>query len=160
MQASKIKVKKVYAVNIAAKHEPRKLARFWVSSVTTSRVDDTGSPHDYSSMVSGQYLNDAGLRSGESVPLKPEQILGPFEEFMELVAKDNQEKEAKEAAAQAKNDDAMELARWLYAQAGVPMPNDLSDYKEVPFRVSRHGWGVDIQTQGVALLLAAIRAKR
>lgn len=154
MQASKIKPKHVYAVK-----RDDVLTRFLVASVITERIDITGSPHDYKSRITGNFLRDSGERSGapedERVALKPEQILGPFEEHAELVERQRQEKAAADAARAAREAALDRLWSLLYQATGQIADEDASRWRQ-PFRKS--STGVEIAGDGVEPLIKALEA--
>lgn len=140
MQASKITPKKTYAI----KHANDKLVRFVVSEVVQRRVDNTGSPHDYKSHVEGHLVGEH-----EKITLRPDQILGPFEDYAELLKTKEREDEQHRLAEQQKMNAALSCCRALYQKCGLPVP-DLSHYN-IPFRVN-YGDGITVNKDGVALL--------
>jgi hypothetical protein len=151
MQASKIVPESIYAVR-RGKDE---LVRFHVKSITTTRSKGTGSPHDFRSYVSGFYVEDhTPGELPESIKLDPEKILGPYEDYIELVQRKKQEEAARQAAADIEDEKVRAVARALYHFVDQPVPNKLDDYK-MPFRVSYKK--IEIDETGQALLLAAFK---
>lgn len=151
MQASKIVIGKVYAIK-----GDEGLKRFNVTSVVTIRSRNTGSPHDYSSHVHGTIIGDGGHPVGEVIKVNPDKVLGPFEDYVELVEKQKAEKAAREAASKAVEDRATKLRLALYALVNkqAPPANDRYNYSQ-PYRVSSGG-SLDITQEGVAWLLEAL----
>ena len=156
MQASKIMIGKVYAIK-ADRGEG--LKRFNIVSVTTVRSRSTGSPHDYSSYVSGTVLNDDGHPVGDVIKIDPEKVLGPFEDYAELVAQKKAQDAAREAATKAVNDRADKLRLTLYALVDQEAPpgNDRYNYSQ-PFRAS--SGSLEISQQGVQWLLEALEKSK
>jgi len=155
MQASKIKVKGRYAIY----DQNKQLVRFYVTSVVTSRTDNTGSPHDYSSKVNGHidtgdWTNDA---DNNRLSLDPEKILGPYEDYKELVERERAENAAKQAASDARDQLGFDLRRALYALIGEPCPNDERGHRQF-FRFT-YGGGVDISGDAAQRVIDALRRR-
>jgi hypothetical protein len=155
MQASKIKVKSIYAVRAA---DEVGLNRFNVTAVVQRRVDNTGSPHDYKSSVEGFVVEDndgVAVKDLKVIRLDPDKILGPFEEFAEL---DNRRKAELAAATQKAtefDETNLELRRLLYQLVGEPIPNDQRDWKQL-FRYT--GSTLSISSDAVEPLVKALKA--
>jgi hypothetical protein len=105
--------------------------------------------------VSGFYVEDHTPGDiSENIKLDPEKLLGPYEDYIELVQRKKQEEAARKAAADAEDEKVRAVARALYHFVDQPMPNKLDDYK-MPFRVSYKK--IEIDEIGQALLLAALK---
>lgn len=150
MQASKIEIGRIYAVN-----RDGSLARFQVSAVVTKRVNAYGNPHDYESTVEGRYFDD---ERPKTVVINPKTILGPYEEQAELKALADAKKAAQEAENKRREDLQLELYRALYAAAGLTPPNDHKEYRQAIRPDS--GYGVDIEWEAVEKLVEYFRARR
>lgn len=157
--ASKTKIGETYAVE-----RDGKLTRFIVDRVTTHRIGDDGGPTDYKSEIGGRFVladpvnamvNDPKVF--EKATIAPNALLGQFEEYDELVKQKEAEKEVRDAKHKAELDAGLDLWRLLYDVAGIPAPNDPSEFKQL-FRFSKYG-GIDItiSTEGVRPLLDALR---
>jgi hypothetical protein len=155
MQASKIQVGKTYAIE-----REGKLIRFNVESVTTTRFRNTGSPHDYTSRVQGSILAADAGDSNEAISVKPEAIKGPFEDYVELVARQTAEHEQRNAKAKAKTDAAEALRLEFYGMAGITPPEGLEPGKYgQPIRAESHG-GVYLDPDAVLALLHSLDPTR
>jgi hypothetical protein len=149
MQASKIVPGLVYAVR-----RGEALLRFRVIEVNTitKRRSANRSPHDSTSEIVGHWLDGDTPRKGE---LPPDDILGKYEDYAELVERKRQEEAATEAkrTADAKQAKADRLA--LYAFLGIEPPQKADDYSQI-FRVS---FGrVEINSEGARAIVARIAA--
>jgi len=157
MQASKIKIGGLYAIRLEDE-----LVRFEVSEVVTRRVSAHGNPHDFKSHVLGRVregnnsvVNIGFGSGGKEITVGPDALLGFYDEHVELVARANVEKAAKEKAEQDQTAKLQELWRLLYAKTGMVMPNDDADYKQ-PFRQA-YGRAVEIRDNGIEPLLDYLR---
>ncbi len=117
MQASKIKIGGVYAIK-----RDDKLVEFRVTAVTTRRHGATGSPHDYTSTVEGRLFDKPVGQGSTQLTLKPDELLGPYEDYKELVAKREAEEAAKKADEKKRADLAYTTALLLYEALGIPVP--------------------------------------
>lgn len=144
MQASKIMPKLTYAINYRGH-----LVGFQVMEVVTTRKDSTGSPHDYKSVVSG-YVDaiDGGER--EKITIPAAEVLGPFEEYVELVAKKKAEVEAKRAADKARENFIDGIVDDLYRACNVPVPPP-DKLGRNPFARTYYS-GIEIRGDGVQML--------
>lgn len=155
--ASQAKIGKVYAVN-----RNGKLTRFRVDTVTTHRVSDTGSPHDYRSEIIGafQTLDPRNPTNtiNEKATIKPNELLGGYEEYIELTAETERQNAERNAQHEAAHQDALDLRRLLYRISGQNEPNDPSEYRQL-FRVGAYGASneVDMKSDAVKPLLNALR---
>lgn len=150
MQASKIVVDAVYAV----KRKDDTYARFKVSAVITRRERNTGSPHDYKSKVEGKWAEpDAPT---DTIMLDPEQILGPYEDYMELVERKRKEDAEEKRKKDEKLAQVVELQELLYTVSGVEKPKDTShrNYNQ-PFQIGYSG--IDIRKEAVVPLTEALK---
>ena len=147
MQASKIKPGGIYAI----KHKDS-LARFRVSSVVTTRYQNTGSPHDYKSHVNGRIWDDDGEDLNE---VNPNKILGPYEEYVELVEQTEKEKAEKTRIANAERAEALTLWQQLYRVTGLPTPENPTMYKNA-IQLSHYGVDIEIHKDAIKPLLAAL----
>lgn len=150
--ASKARVGEVYAV----KYDDE-LTRFRVDKITTHKVSETGSPHDYESEITGYFIFEHDPVNGyrtEKAVIKPNMLLGQFEEYQELVAQRDHEKAVVEAKANAEKKVATDLVVLLYDVTGMPIPNDRYGR---PFEV-RYNSGVEISREGAKALLEKLRA--
>lgn len=154
MQASKIDLRTVYAI----KRQDGTLARFYVTGVVTRRKRDTGGPHDYESWVEGYDQDDGETENKVEKTVDPKQILGPFEEQVELKARADAEKAARKAEEDRKRDLQQELRRHLYAAAGIALPNDDSEKWKQPIRANS-GYDLDVRWEAVEALVKYFRAK-
>jgi hypothetical protein len=150
MQASKIKVKGLYAINT-----DEGLHRFYVTRVDISRIDNTGSPHDYTSLVHGidrdEITSDA---PGVVIRLHPDKVLGPFEEYKELAEKAEREKAERLAKDKANKTEQLRQVAVIYDKLGVfktPEKLDGYDSSSRPFHADYHG-GMDVSREGLAAL--------
>jgi len=151
MQASKIVIGSIYAINSPADKE--KLVRFSVSSITTTKTGN--SPRDYRSAINGQIVAADRAPGEEAVVLKlhPDAILGEWTAYSTLVARRKEENARAEAEREAKAARAMDVRRLLYRLVNVAPPENATDYGQL-FRVS---WsGLDIDEEGIGLLLEAL----
>jgi hypothetical protein len=147
MQTAKVKVGECYALR-----RGDKLVRFYCTEIVTrkSHKDNT------SSEFFGNVLEDK--REGEpaiSISINTQDLLGPYDEQAELVARRDQEAAERKARqdereAQIKSD---RLA--LYKFVGVTPPKKLDDYHQL-FRCSYAS--LSISTEGAAAIVARIRA--
>lgn len=133
--ASKAQLHKTYAVRYDGE-----LVGFIVDRVTTHRIDDSGSPHDYESEITGRFVirDDKGNASYEKATIKPDALLGLFDDYKELVEKKQIEERRKRKEAEAANQVAIELRLLLYRVIGESAPKDSREYHQ-PFRVGAYG---------------------
>lgn len=149
--ASKARIGKTYAVM----HDGE-LTRFVVNKITTHRIADDGSPHDYESEITGNFLLTNKQGDGvvtERAIVKPNKLLGLFEEYQELVAQEEAEKAAQKAKNAALTKTATDLAALLYDFTGLPIPND--QYRQ-NFK-ARYDSGIEIDKDGAKALLEKLR---
>jgi hypothetical protein len=151
MKATNIIPHKTYAIL----GENNNLVRFRVSAVVVRRVNAHNNPHDYKSLIEGRIdRNDiGGVPEDENVPLitvKPDQVLGLYDEYAELAARAAAERTARENEKARIKAIAESLWSKLYEVVDRPRPNDSGDYDL--FQVSHYG--VEISQRGVELLLA------
>jgi hypothetical protein len=171
MQASKIQIGTVYAIyrpDVTKNDEGRELVRLRVTAVTTTRHRNTGSPHDYKSMVEGVIIEDHpdrpqwaenaehGVKNVTYVT--PDALLGPYQEHLVLVERKQRETTEKIRRETEEKETVSDLRRVLYALVGEPMPNDENDYKQM-FRNS-HGGSISVSKEGARQLLASLKAKQ
>lgn len=154
--ASKAQIDKVYAVR-----RDGKLTRFRVDRVTTHRVSDTGSPHDYESEITGVFLtldpNDPTKTIGEKATIKPSELLGGYEEYVELTAERERQEVARQLKEKEHSEARLDLWRLLYRLIGKEPPNDPSEWHQ-PFRAGSYGGtDIDIHAEGIKPLLEALR---
>ena len=159
MQASKIQVEGIYGIHRREEGASEsELVRFQVTAVVTRRERNTGSPHDYKSVVEGVILEDPADENGRR-PLRtvaPDKVLGPYEEQAVLVERAKAEKAEREEAERQARLDADTLLAKLYRLANLPMPNDMNT-RRIPFRTS-FGVTIDISREGVQALLKALKS--
>ena len=155
MQASKIKIGALYAIRL----ENGELARFEVSEVVTRRVSAHNNPHDFKSHVLGRVREGNHTTRGDpaakEIKVEPDALLGFYDQHVELVARANAEKAAKEKAEQHQDEMVQEVWRLLYTKTGIAMPNDPSEYRQ-PFRTA-YGRKLDINDSGIEPLLDYLR---
>jgi hypothetical protein len=147
--ASKAKIGTIYAVM-----REGKLTRFRVTKVTTHRIADNGSPHDYRSEITGEFIlghSEDGYKS-EAATIEPDKLLGQFDEYQELVAERKAEEAAAKSKADAEKQAADDLVALLYDISGLPISNDRW---RAPF-AERYS-GVEISRDAVAALLPKLR---
>jgi len=155
--ASKVVIGQVYAVR--DEDGDGSLCRFQVDCVTTHRTGSTGSPHDYESEITGFFIKSVGGRRvpGKKLTIKPQRLLGQFEEYAELQKQKQAEDKASRERESIAKQEALDLWRLLYQVCGLPVPDDPSGFHQ-PFRLT--GWGSatpDINAEGVKPLLAGLR---
>jgi hypothetical protein len=131
-----------------------KLARFQVTAVITRRETAHGNPHDYKSAVEGRVPNGEGLGLSKTITVGPDRVLGPFEEYEQLVAQREAEKQAQHLKEEAKKKASEDLWSMLYAKTGVAPPNDPKEYRQ-PFRAQFNK--IEISEDGVKLLTEYLR---
>ena len=155
MQASKIVIGRTYAIRT----ESGELARFHVSEVVTRRVSNHGNPHDYKSHVIGFIRDDAPdvVEKNDQITVSPEKVLGPYEDYIELVERANAEKAAKQKVIDAHTALVEEVWRLLYAATDTPLPNDPQGYKN-SFRIN-YNRTIEISAEALPLMLEFLRAK-
>jgi hypothetical protein len=146
MQAAKIKIGATYAIR-----EGDNLRMFKVRSVVTTRTGPH--PSDFSHRVRGVV---EGEESEERV-VSNDAVLGPYEEYAELV-----EKRAREKAEAKRRDDeiadrAHRLMELFCRMIGEPMPGKTTDWNAM-IREGLSGT-VEINREGVEKLLAALMEK-
>lgn len=149
MQGTKVVIGQIYAVR-----RNEKLCRFTVSSVTTVRKGKH--PSDFDHTIKGYIVGDDGKSSEASY--KPDDLLGEFSEYKELIEQKRREQAVRDAEQKANREAAIDVAVWLYQLAGLPVASDLggrSDYRD-PIRVS-YGHTVEINMEGVKALLEKIK---
>src|ERR1041385_6086220 len=148
LATAKILPGKVYAI----KHpDTERLVRFTVTKTITERIAADGSPNDYQSYVVGQVAEN-GKR--EELRLKANQILGGYEEHVELVEREKQEKQARKEKEAAIQKQVLDLWQLLYAVTGLPTPNDPKSYG-IPFRLG-YTHELEIKREGIAALTKAL----
>jgi len=141
MQANKIKIGNIYAVDKGA------LKRFVVHEVITRRISQTKSESE----ARGRYLDAGnGHPPNYETTLPVSELLGPFEDYAELVAKKKAEKLAADEKAAQENADRIEVANLLYDLVGVKRTLPYNDYR-APFESNYSG--VAINKEGIRLLL-------
>src|SRR6185369_6705929 len=120
------------------------------------RIKNTGSPHDYTAHVEGNIVEDhiPGL-TAPVVKLDPDQLLGPYEQQAELLARREAEMAEVQRANEAADAAAKDLAVRLYQCCGLPVPENLDKYDfahKQPFRV--HFQSVEItKGEGIQRLM-------
>jgi hypothetical protein len=162
MQASKVIPGRTYAV----KGKDGKLLRFIASEVVTisRRKSEKANPHDYDSTVTGYWADNPdglaivheGVEQRKTGKLSPDELLGEFTAYEELVARKKAEEDAREAKSEREKQDARDLAMMLYALTWIEPPKKLDDYKG-EFRTS-YG-DITINREGVVALLAALKKR-
>ena len=146
--ASKAKIGAVYAVE-----RDGELERFCVTCVTTHRIADNGGPADYESEITGCFQDG----TGQKVTIRPNQLLGRFEEYQVLVEKREAEKREQARKEKLEKDEALELRRLLYQIVGEQAPNDPSAHSQL-FRVMSYSGGeVDLSRKANRPLLDGLR---
>ena len=160
MQASKVMPGRTYAVK-----RNDKLLRFIASEVvtTTRRKGDKANPHDYDSTIEGYWVDSPtgsklvheGVEQRKRATLKPDDLLGEFDAYEELVARKAAEDEAREAKADREKQDAIDLAKALYELSGIVAPEEGGRLRQGEFRVN-YG-DVSIKREGVVALLLALK---
>jgi hypothetical protein len=155
MQASKIIPNEWYAI----RRNKDQLVRFMVKSVTTVRSRGTGSPHDYRSTVQGYVLEDRNPETqlDNIISIDSDKILGPYQDYVELVERKQREDAASKARANAEKEKTLDFVRLLYRVAGQPVPNTL-DERGQPFRAG-YSNSVEITEEGQELLRAVLSVK-
>lgn len=149
MQASKIVIGKTYAI----RDDDSQLVRFVATAVVTRRKSAHNNPHDYESTIEGYITaQDRKNEKDQNLTLDPKWVLGPYEEQAELVARKAAEQAAYQAEKDAYKAAGEKLYRMLYNKADLPVPNDGRDHKS-PFRISYSGDTLELNREGVALLL-------
>lgn len=149
--ASKARIGTTYAVE-----REGELTRFVVNKITTHRVSESGSPHDYESEITGNFLLTNKEGDGvvtEKAVIKPSRLLGQFEEYKELVAQRDAEHAAQKAKNAALTKTATDLAALLYDFTGLPIPND--QYRQ-NFK-ARYDSGIEMDKEGAKALLEKLR---
>lgn len=151
MQASKIIPGKVYAI------KRPELTRFEATAVVTRRETAHGNPHDYKSKVEGYVIID-GTSPREKIAIDPDKVLGPFEDYVELVERKRLEEEENKRKEAEHQREQQAIRRELYNFIGVAIPNDAEEYKQ-PFRLRGYGRSnVEIGEEGVKRLIERIRS--
>lgn len=152
MQASKIVFGKLYAV----KHQG-KLAALIAETMVTTR-NKGGATNKVRGFIDGSATttDEYGNQTQERFTYPVEDLLGPYEEYQQLVAERvarNAAAEAEKAAAEA---NVRELWDLLYAVTGMERPADAAkeSYKH-PFRLTYRG--VDIAEDGMEPLANVLR---
>jgi hypothetical protein len=149
--ASKARIGTIYAVE---RHG--KLTRFRVNKVTTHRVAENGSPHDYESEITGDFIlgaDESGRYQLEKAVLDPRRLLGQFEEYQELVAQKNAEVAIQTAKTKAEQKIANDLVALFYDLTGLPKPNERFGQ---PFE-AKYNHGVEMSKEGARALLEKLR---
>lgn len=141
MQASKIKVGTTYALR-----RDEELVRFLVCAVVTRRERNHDNPHDYKSTVEGYVTDD---ENRVVVVVKPDKLLGPYTDYVELVERSLKEREVIERAAEAKRTLREQLRKVLYRKVGIDPPTDPTQHSQM-FRAGYSG--IDISDEGIRLL--------
>ena len=146
MQASKIIPGTTYAFK-----RDDKLLRFRVTEVVTvtRRRGAKNNPHDHESEVHGTVETDPKI-----VKAAPERLLGEYQEYSELVARQEQERAAAQRKTEEEKNNAHQLAQALYRLVKLPMPANLDGYN-IPF-TTRYGT-LQIEKDGVVPLLTALK---
>src|SRR5262252_601158 len=116
MQGSKIKPRKVYAI----RNEFGQLVRFYVDAVGQRRTENYGNPHDYQVTVEG-LIQDG---KGKKLIVEADKVLGPYEDYVELVEKTQREQEARKREDDERKATVHKLQKLLYETTGLPRPND------------------------------------
>jgi hypothetical protein len=153
MQASKILPNTIYAV----KQKDGELARFQVEAVVTRRINTHNNPHDYESTVEGHVIT-GGLSNkqyGPLLSLDPKAVLGPYQEYAELVAAQKAAEDIKKAEIAERKRLQLDLVDALYALLGLPTVAD-GGTRSDPVRAD-YGDAVEITKDGVPLVLAALK---
>jgi hypothetical protein len=145
MQASKILPGHIYAV----KAEGDRLARFKVAAIVTRRERATGSPHDYTSRIEGVTIDGARISHLQS--LKPEEILGPFDQYAELAEQKRAEDIERKRHQDEREAAAAHAVDLLYTRTGIERPADIDRYG-APFRRS-HSGEIALSETGVRALI-------
>jgi len=159
MQGSKIVPDKTYAYRKADGN----LVRFVATAVITKRTGRTGSPHDYSSSVEGFILEDndpEGRHSNrEIITLLPKHLLGPYEESVELVARENAEKAERQRQIDEREAARKAVVDWLYQWTHVEQPEPGSGFYRNHHFARSHS-GVEINDAGVKAILMTLKAMK
>jgi len=146
MQAGKIKIGVAYAI----KHPDNgQLVRFRPTAVVTRRESDHKNPHK--SVVEGRILDAPAA----VITVKPDEVLGPYEDYQVLVDRKQREKEDASRKDARKRADGLELRRLLYRLVELPIPAEVGEYDQA-FRIGFAG-SVDITEAGRGALLSALR---
>lgn len=153
MQASKIIPKQVYA--IAIKSERGELVRFRVSTVITTqtRTEAKSSPSEYHSVVIGNVAQPG--HEPVELRLAPEKILGPYQAYAELEARDAAERQAKDKAEAERKALCKELCDSFYELTRLTR-QEVKPYEKHVFDLD-YPHGVEIREEGVEPLLAVLR---
>ena len=146
MQGSKIKPRKVYAI----RNEFGQLVRFYVDAVVQRRTENYGNPHDYQVTVEG-LIQDG---KGKKLIVEADKVLGPYEDYVELVEKTQREQEARKREDDERKATVHKLQKLLYETTGLPRPNDPTSYRQT-FRTSS-GYSIDISWEGIQPLIDAL----
>lgn len=153
MQTSKIKPGETYAMNHRQGDET-KLVRFHVLAVITHRATDRTT-----SKLLGFVMDDPpaeGSSRAADIKVDPERLIGPYEEQVELVARQKRERIEAEAEAAEKKRLANLDRLALYRFVGAEPPKDENDYRQ-PFALD-YGGNVDIRNEGTKLIVARVQA--
>jgi hypothetical protein len=149
MQASKILPKAIYAIKRGDGY-----VRFNVTAVVTRRTRATGGPHDYDSVVEGWITEDAQDGKAPTITIKPDAVLGPFEEYAELAARKRAEDEASEREGRSRMEARQRLWTLLYDKCGLERPNEPRDYRQA-FRIGSAG-EIEVRTDVAVAALTAL----
>jgi hypothetical protein len=136
MQASQIHPHETYALKVGDL-----LMRFEVAAVITvnTRTQRKSSPHDYQSRVDG-FIPKTDIPSGIVLPLpthkrshpkheylpfsvKPDQLLGPYQQYVDLKERADQEHAFKKAQNDAYTDRKQAVRLALYELANIAPPS-------------------------------------
>lgn len=142
MQTSKIIIGKSYAIERGGKP-----VKFNVTAIVTRKEKSVSA-----SEIEGWFTTPSGNR--ESLTLKPEDILGEFEAYAELVAQEDRRTAEAQAVKDAKDKAAKRLAATFYRLSGLAKGND---YHREPFQTG-YGGSVEIRQEAVEPLLKALEA--
>ena len=142
MQASKIKPHVIYAINYDGK-----LVRFSVKAIVTRRVNSYGNPHDYESTVEGHIIERPELKL---VTVEASNLLGPYEEQVELKARKTAEEAEKRRLEDEKEQRLGKLLGLLHEKLGMAPSEDEDRYGSYkhPLRIS---YNETIEIRGEAL---------
>jgi hypothetical protein len=138
MQAAKIKIGDSYAVHVAGE-----LVSCRVTEVTTVRKG--AHPSDFKHTISG-YV------AGSLHTFTPDGVLGPYQDYAELVERKAIETARAKAEADAKDKAAIDLIALFFKLTNQPVPTE--KYGHI-FDTS-YGGSVSIRADGVKLLLDAL----
>jgi hypothetical protein len=142
MQTSKIKIGAEYAVKYKGN-----LARFLVHTIDTHRTARVTF-----NKIGGQIMDVApDGQARPEVKYAPEDILGDYTEYAELVEEKNRKRKEREDEAAAKENEMYDLWRDLYKAAGVAVPNDPKSYRNA-LRLSWNDIYIGQSNGGVALM--------